>query len=169
MQEMQEMQVPSLGWEEPLEEGVATHSGILVWEIPQTEQPGVRPSWHRNGGCPQAWVTGHLCLGPPHGHCTLPLAWSYWIFPGKWPTERFSFPFWRWGKQSPEVERLGSICCSCLWSWCFFSIGKTHWGRLHRVSQGCSHSNCQGLSKMGTSLQMQLSWGYGDGRMLLHY
>ena len=40
MQEMQEMQVPSLGWENPLEEGMATHSGILVWEMPQTEQPG---------------------------------------------------------------------------------------------------------------------------------
>ena len=34
------MQVPSLGWENPLEEGMATHSGILVWEMPQTEQPG---------------------------------------------------------------------------------------------------------------------------------
>ena len=34
------MQVPSLGWEDPLEEGMATHSGILVWEIPQTEEPG---------------------------------------------------------------------------------------------------------------------------------
>ena len=34
------MQAPSLGWEEPVEEGVATRSGILVWEIPGTEQPG---------------------------------------------------------------------------------------------------------------------------------
>ena len=27
-------------WEDPLEEGVATHSNILAWEIPQTEEPG---------------------------------------------------------------------------------------------------------------------------------
>ena len=31
----------SLGWEEPLEEEMATHSGVLVWEIPWTEEPGV--------------------------------------------------------------------------------------------------------------------------------
>ena len=40
MQEMQEMQVWSLGWEDPLEEEMATHSNILAWEISQTEEPG---------------------------------------------------------------------------------------------------------------------------------
>ena len=30
----------SLGWEDALEEGVATHSGILAWRIPGTEEPG---------------------------------------------------------------------------------------------------------------------------------
>ena len=37
---MQEMQVPSLGWEDPLEKGMATHSSILAWRIPWTEEPG---------------------------------------------------------------------------------------------------------------------------------
>jgi len=37
---MQEMQVPSLGWEDPLEEGRATHSSILAWRILWTEEPG---------------------------------------------------------------------------------------------------------------------------------
>ena len=37
---MQETWVRSLGWEEPLEEGMATHSGILAWRIPWTEEPG---------------------------------------------------------------------------------------------------------------------------------
>ena len=37
---VQETQVPSLGWEDPLEEGVATHSSILDWRIPWTEEPG---------------------------------------------------------------------------------------------------------------------------------
>ena len=37
---MQETQVWSLGWEDPLEEGMATHSSILVWRIPRTEEPG---------------------------------------------------------------------------------------------------------------------------------
>ena len=40
MQEPQETWVPSLGWEDPLEEGMATHSSILAWRIPQTEEPG---------------------------------------------------------------------------------------------------------------------------------
>ena len=40
MQEPQEMWVQSLGREDPLEEGTATHSGILAWRIPRTEEPG---------------------------------------------------------------------------------------------------------------------------------
>ena len=34
------MQVQSLGWEDSLEEGMATHSSILDWRIPWTEKPG---------------------------------------------------------------------------------------------------------------------------------
>ena len=37
---MQETQVRSLGWEDPLEKGMATHSSILAWRIPWTEEPG---------------------------------------------------------------------------------------------------------------------------------
>ena len=37
---MQETRVHSLGWEDPLEEEMATHSIILAWEIPWTEEPG---------------------------------------------------------------------------------------------------------------------------------
>ena len=37
---MQETQVRSFGWEDPLEKGMATHSSILAWRIPWTEQPG---------------------------------------------------------------------------------------------------------------------------------
>ena len=40
MQEMQELQVRLLGQEEPLEEKMATHSSILAWKIPWTEEPG---------------------------------------------------------------------------------------------------------------------------------
>ena len=36
---MQETQVKSLGWEDPLEEEVAIHSTILAWRIPWTEEP----------------------------------------------------------------------------------------------------------------------------------
>ena len=37
---MWETWVRSLGWEDPLEKGMATHSSILVWRIPWTEDPG---------------------------------------------------------------------------------------------------------------------------------
>jgi len=37
---MQETLVRSLGWEDPLEKGMATHSSILIWRIPWTEEPG---------------------------------------------------------------------------------------------------------------------------------
>ena len=39
-QETQEMWVRSLGWEDPLEEEMATHSSILAWRIPWMEEPG---------------------------------------------------------------------------------------------------------------------------------
>ena len=54
---MQETQVWPLGWEDPLEEGMATHSSILAWRIPRTEEPGrlqsvgsqrVRHDWTSN-------------------------------------------------------------------------------------------------------------------------
>ena len=35
-----ETRVRSLSWEDPLEKGMATRSGILAWSIPQTEEPG---------------------------------------------------------------------------------------------------------------------------------
>ena len=50
---MQEMQVPSLGWEDPLEEEMATHSSILAWRIPMNNGAwsaavqGVAKSWTR--------------------------------------------------------------------------------------------------------------------------
>ena len=37
---MQETQILSLGWEDPLEKEMATHSSILAWETPGTEEPG---------------------------------------------------------------------------------------------------------------------------------
>ena len=37
---MRETQFLSLGWEAPLEEEMATHSSILAWRIPWTEEPG---------------------------------------------------------------------------------------------------------------------------------
>ena len=55
MQEMlQELWVRSLGWEDPLEKEMATHSRILAWNIPWTKEPGrLYSSW----GCKELDVT----------------------------------------------------------------------------------------------------------------
>ena len=42
MQEALEMQVQSLGWEDPLEEGAETHFSVLAWRIPWTEPGGLQ-------------------------------------------------------------------------------------------------------------------------------
>ena len=41
---MPEIQFPSLGWENPLEKEMATHSSILAWKLPWTEEPSVLQS-----------------------------------------------------------------------------------------------------------------------------
>ena len=53
MQEMQKTWVQSLGPEDPLEEEMATHSSILAWEIPWTEDPGRLQSVH---GVAKSWT-----------------------------------------------------------------------------------------------------------------
>ena len=42
---IQETQVQSLGWEDPLEKGMATHSSTLAWRIPRTGEPGEYGPW----------------------------------------------------------------------------------------------------------------------------
>ena len=48
---MQDTQVQSLGWENPLEKEMATHSSVLAWRIPEKGEPGGLPSMglHRVG------------------------------------------------------------------------------------------------------------------------
>ena len=50
---MKEMQVQSLGREDPLEKEMATHSNILAWRIPWTEEPGGPHTVH---GVPKSWT-----------------------------------------------------------------------------------------------------------------
>ena len=51
--------VRSLGWEDPLEKGMATHSSILAWRIPCTEELGRLQSW---GGLKESDTTKQLSL-----------------------------------------------------------------------------------------------------------
>ena len=57
---MQETWVRSLGWEDPLEKEMATHSSILAWRSPWTEEPGGSPTlgaWHFS-----YWITREVSL-----------------------------------------------------------------------------------------------------------
>ena len=60
---MQEMWVQSLGWEDPLEKEMATHSSILAWEILWTKEPGRLQSM----GFQESDTTYRLSY---HHHCT---------------------------------------------------------------------------------------------------
>ena len=58
---MQETWVRSLGWEDPLEEGLEIHSSILAWRIPWTEKPGgLQPTGLQRVG--HDWATQHSML-----------------------------------------------------------------------------------------------------------
>ena len=106
---MQETWIWSLGWEDPLEEGMATHSSILVWKIPWTEEPGGLQSTglQRVG---HDWVTQHStalerylgkhCLFPETHSTTAPevCAWIIDVLrreTGGWGGEMLSWIFSR--------------------------------------------------------------------------
>ena len=53
MAEMQDMQVNSLHWEDPLEKGMVTHPSILAWKIPWTKEP----AGYSKKGCKESDMT----------------------------------------------------------------------------------------------------------------
>ena len=59
---IQEMQVWALGPSDPLEEEMTTHSSILAWEIPWTEEPGGLQSMGSQR-VKHNWVNEHICKG----------------------------------------------------------------------------------------------------------
>ena len=66
MQDTQETQVRSLVWEDPLEEEMATHSSILAWKIPSTEESGELQSMGLQSpwGHKETDTTKHACIDP---------------------------------------------------------------------------------------------------------
>ena len=107
MQEMQETQVWSLGQEDPLEVEMATHSSILAWKIPWTEDPDRLQfmGLHRNG---HDWATEQVQM------CAVSEGFSWWLS-GKEPAcqyrrrRRCEFNLWvrkipwRWKWQPTPV------------------------------------------------------------------
>ena len=84
MQETWEMLVGSLGWEDPLEEGMATHSSILAWRTPGTQKPG---GWQSIG----LQRVGH--------------DWSYLACMHAWPSQDGQLASWM-----PEHVSCRGLC-----------------------------------------------------------
>ena len=67
MQAMQETRVQSLGWEDPLEDGMATHSSILTWRAHgQGSLAGHSPWGHKESDMTE--VTEHSCMQAQRGN-----------------------------------------------------------------------------------------------------
>ena len=66
MQEPQGTWVQSLGWEDPLEEELATHFSILAWRIPWTEEPGALQSMGSQSQTPMS-DQEHVTANRPRG------------------------------------------------------------------------------------------------------
>ena len=80
--EMREIQVWSLGWEDPLEKGMRTHSSILAWRIPWTEEPvglqstglhRVRHDWNNlaHNTHQYVYVYAYICVCVCHIHTNI--------------------------------------------------------------------------------------------------
>ena len=146
--------VRSLGWEDPLEEGIATHSSILAWRIPSTEEPGglqsmglqrVRHDWATKAStvqvslficsrflphhCPQTMSSTKAATMPPV-HCQVPRAWSniYWISP--WASGRFITKYGRGLVTGFSSSWKGNVLCrmSTFWWW---------WWLIFTLLSGC--------------------------------
>ena len=100
---MQGTQVPSLGWEDPLEEEMATHSSIFGWKIPWMEEPGgLQSKGSQRIG--HNWTTAHVHTG---------MGSSPWV----WASISYSF-------QSHHSPRI-----SC--KWCAqYMLTRGSWGVL---------------------------------------
>ena len=62
---IQETQVQSLDWEDPLEKGMATHFSILAWRIPWTEEPeGYSPWDHKESDMTEKLIHTHIQIQP---------------------------------------------------------------------------------------------------------
>ena len=78
---MWETMVQSLGWEDPLEKGMTTHSSILAWRIPQTEEPGRLQSLGSQSQTRLSYDTHihtHTCKGVTHNN--MKIFHMLWLF-----------------------------------------------------------------------------------------
>ena len=100
---MRGTRVQSLGWEDPLEKSMATHSSILAWKIPWTEDPGRLQSMG-SGRVRHNWVTSL--------HFSALTKYKGWYRPCSWPSRAYH-PCRKTGKQIQKKDSPnGSLCAT---------------------------------------------------------
>ena len=120
---MQETQVPSLGRENPLEKEMATHSSILAWRIPWTEEPGgLQSTGSQRVG--HNWATS-LSLS------FFPLTSSIGITSEKAMAPHSSTLAWKipWTEETGRLQSMGSLSRARLsdFTFTFFHVLESHW------------------------------------------
>ena len=107
---MQKMRVWFLAWEDPLEKETATHSSILAWKIPWTEEPdGLQSRGHRKVG-------HNFTIEQQFCGKVLILAWHFKfvrILPDFFPQSLYWFPFPLWGYLL--IPLLPNLCVQVPW------------------------------------------------------
>ena len=146
---MQETWVRSLSWEDPLGWEIATHSRILAWWIPRTEEPGrlqsmglprVRHDWQA-----QASKLGKWCFLASHTHAHLlmhvmKMAVSIWSSPHVLLTSLPCVQWCLWTFSGAAAEGLGVRKCSICSHWVCNTI-------VYRFLK-CLQGNMQTFSKI---------------------
>ena len=122
---MQEMQVLSLGWEDPLEEDMATHSSILVWRILWTEEPGRLQSMGlQRAGTTEVTELTHAVNAVATSHIWI-LNIEMWLVQIKMCRKsRIHKGFWRLSLKKKNVYYLiNNFKFDCIWNDTILDIG----------------------------------------------
>ena len=133
------MWVQSLGQEDPLEQEMATHSSILAWRMPWTEEPG---SLHTVHGVATSWTE--------HTHALCEYVWHKEMGPGSSAIQRQNTVIWK-GRYKTAREEHG-IPLHCSWAlihrYCVFSMSSTQGNvfipgpDFKLAYSSCRQSNC---------------------------
>ena len=123
---MWETQVWSLGWEDPLEKEMATHSSTLAWKIPWVEEPGtlqsmvpqrVRHDWATSLSLHTVYMFVHVCVCVVYGSLNV-----------------YSRSYYK-GRFTLFISLLKAILfCPCLWWWyMILVINSVFWDSSNRI------------------------------------
>ena len=88
---MQDTWVRYLGWEDPPEKGTATHSSILAWRIPWTEESGGL-HYNRSQRVGHDWATFTFSKNEASDKIKNPIPWSLWLWKKAFVHSAYQFP-----------------------------------------------------------------------------